>query len=229
MKKIALVLVIISIVLVFFIFDIKQYLTLDNLKQNHEFLKEYVAENRVQSMIIYLFSYIIFTAINLPGAVFFTLAGGALFGLAMGTLLVSIAASIGSTFAFLITRYLIRDRLEKMVGNKMEEINRGIEREGAYYLFTIRLIPLFPFFLINIAMAMTSIKAWTFLWVSYFGMLAGTAVYVNAGTQLASLESVSDILSLRIILSFTLLGIFPLLAKRLLDYLSRLKIAHQKD
>lgn len=229
MKKIALVLVIISIVLVFFIFDIKQYLTLDNLKQNHEFLTEYVAENRVQSMIIYLFSYIIFTAINLPGAVFFTLAGGALFGLAMGTLLVSIAASIGSTFAFLITRYLIRDRLEKMVGNKMEEINRGIEREGAYYLFTIRLIPLFPFFLINIAMAMTSIKAWTFLWVSYFGMLAGTAVYVNAGTQLASLESVSDILSLRIILSFTLLGIFPLLAKRLLDYFSRLKIAHQKD
>jgi len=229
MKKIVLVFLILSIAVVFFSFDIQQHLTLDNLKQNHQFLNTYVNDHMALSVAIYTLSYVVFTAINLPGAIFFTLAGGALFGLSLGTLLVSFSATIGSTCAFLIARYLFRNKLERVVGNRLDEINKGIEREGAYYLFTLRLIPLFPFFLINIAMAMTTIRAWTFLWVSYFGMLAGTIVYVNAGTQLATLTSVSDILSFRIILSFVLLGVFPLLAKRLINFISRLKMVHQKD
>lgn len=227
MKKALLLVCIAAIVVAFFQLDIKSYLTLDALKQNHELLTTYVAENKMIAILIYIFSYIIFTAINLPGAIFFTLAGGALFGLALGTLLVSFSASIGSTMAFLIARYLLRNRLQSMVGHRLDEINQGIEREGAYYLFTLRLIPLFPFFLINIAMAMTTIRAWTFYWVSQIGMLAGTFVYVNAGTQLASLQSVSDILSFNIVLSFALLGLFPLLAKRLVDFISlRLQARH---
>lgn len=209
------------IISAFFYFDISQYLTLEVLKHNHLLLKSYVEEHPYLSIIIYVASYIVFTGINLPGAVFFTLAGGALFGIILGTVLVSFAASVGSTFAFLIARYLLKDRLQRSIGHRLEAINRGVENEGAYYLFTLRLVPLFPFFLINIAMALTPIKAWTFYWVSQIGMLAGTVVYVNAGTQLASLQNVSDILSFRIVASFALLGVFPLLAKKLTELVSQ--------
>lgn len=228
MKKLTLILALIAIAGLFFMFDIQQYLTLESLKQNHLILQSYVNESPFQAILIYVGSYIIFTAINLPGAVFFTLAGGALFGLVLGTVLVSFAASVGSTGAFLIARYLLKERLQKRVGNKMAAINKGIETEGAYYLFTLRLVPLFPFFLINIAMALTPIKVWTFYWVSQIGMLAGTVVYVNAGTQLASLENISDILSIRIIVLFALLGVFPLLAKKLSELASKKLLATHK-
>ena len=161
------------------------------------------------------------TALSLPGAAALTLAGGAVFGLLAGTLLVFIAAPIGATIAFLVSRYLFRDYVQRRFADKLAVINKGIDEEGAFYLFTLRLVPLFPFFVINIVMGLTTIKALTFFLVSQIGMLAGTIVYVNAGTQLAKIEALKDILSPGLLLSFVLLGLFPLAAKKVVDYLKR--------
>ncbi len=136
------------------------------------------------SLLFFAF-YVVITALSLPGAAIMTLAGGALFGLAWGFVIVSFASTIGATLAFLVSRYLLRDSVQKRFGDRLKPINRGIEREGAFYLFTLRLVPIFPFFLINILMGLTPIKTFTYYWVSQLGMLAGTVVYVNAGTQLA--------------------------------------------
>ena len=172
----------------------------------------------------YFLIYVAVTALSLPGAAVMTLAGGALFGLGIGTLLVSFASSIGATLAFLVSRFLLRDWVQARYGERLGAINPGMEKDGAFYLFTLRLVPVFPFFIINLLMGLTPIRTRTFYWVSQVGMLAGTLVYVNAGTQLARLDSLSGILSPGLLASFALLGVFPLLAKRLVAWVQARKV-----
>ena len=161
---------------------------------------------------------------SLPGATILTLLGGALFGLIKGGLLVSFASTIGATLAFLASRYLLKDSIQSKFGDKLKVINEGVKKEGGFYLFTMRLIPAFPFFLVNLVMGLTPIKTLTFFLVSQVGMLPGTLVYVNAGTQLAQLESLSGILSPKLIASFALLGVFPLVAKKAMGFFTNKKI-----
>lgn len=162
--------------------------------------------------------YVLVTALSIPGAAVMTLAGGAVFGVVWGTLIVSFASSVGATLAFLVARFVLRDAVQKRFGQRLAAINRGIERDGAFYLFALRLVPVFPFFVINLAMALTPIRAVTFYLVSQAGMLAGTVVYVNAGTQLGQVQSVGGVLSPEVIGSFVLLGIFPIIAKKALEW-----------
>jgi len=157
------------------------------------------------------------TGLSLPGAAIMTLAGGAIFGLLWGTLIVSFASSIGATLAFLASRFVLRDWVQQRFGRQLRPINEGFDKEGGFYLFTLRLVPAFPFFVINLLMGLTPIRAWTFYWVSQAGMLAGTMVYVNAGTQLAGIDSLRGILSPGLIVSMSLLGVFPLVANKIVD------------
>lgn len=217
MKKIALLVLIAALAAGFFYFDLHQLLTLEGLKSGLVQFEEWQAERPFLVGGVFLLLYVIVTALSLPGAAIMTLAAGALFGLAWGTLIVSFASSIGATLAFLVSRYLLQDTVQKRFGERLKAINEGIEREGAFYLFTLRLVPIFPFFLINLLMGLTTIRALTFYWVSQIGMFAGTLVYVNAGTQLGQLESLSGILSPSLLLSFVLLGVFPLIAKKIVD------------
>lgn len=217
MKKIALLVLIAALATGFFYFDLHQLLTLEGLKSGLVQFEEWQAERPFLVGGVFLLLYVIVTALSLPGAAIMTLAAGALFGLAWGTLIVSFASSIGATLAFLVSRYLLQDTVQKRFGERLKAINEGIEREGAFYLFTLRLVPIFPFFLINLLMGLTTIRALTFYWVSQIGMFAGTLVYVNAGTQLGQLESLSGILSPSLLLSFVLLGVFPLIAKKIVD------------
>jgi pyruvate/2-oxoglutarate dehydrogenase complex dihydrolipoamide dehydrogenase (E3) component/uncharacterized membrane protein YdjX (TVP38/TMEM64 family) len=208
----------------FFALDLQQYFTLENLKAQQRSFEAYYAEHEGMTITAYMAIYIAVTALSLPGAAVMTLAGGALFGLWLGVLLVSFASSIGATLAFLVSRFLLRDYVQNKFGEKLGAINQGVERDGAFYLFTLRLVPLFPFFVINLAMGLTPIRTWVFYLVSQLGMLAGTFVYVNAGTQLGRIESASDILSPGLILSFTLLGVFPLIAKKVLEFIQSHKV-----
>jgi len=217
MKKIGLLVLIAALAAGFFYFDLHQLLTLEGLKSGLVRFEEWRAVSPFLVGGGFLLLYVIVTALSLPGAVIMTLAAGALFGLLWGTVIVSFASSIGATLAFLVSRYLLQDTVQKRFGDRLKAINEGVEREGAFYLFTLRLVPLFPFFLINLLMGLTTIRALTFYWVSQIGMFAGTLVYVNAGTQLGQLESLSGILSPSLLLSFVLLGVFPLIAKKIVD------------
>ena len=215
MKKIAILGVIIALVVIFFSFDIQHYLTLDGLKKGLTDFEAWRAQSPWLVALGFLLFYVLVTALSLPGAAVMTLAAGALFGLFWGTVIVSFASSIGATLAFLVSRYLFKDSVQSRFGDRLKAINKGIEKDGAFYLFTLRLVPVFPFFLINLLMGLTPIKAVTFYLVSQVGMLAGTIVYVNAGTQLAQLESLSGILSPSLLFSFALLGIFPFIARKI--------------
>lgn len=215
--RILLILGILAFVILYYSLGLSEYLTFENLKTQRLALQEYVNKNLLQSVIAYFITYIITVAIGLPGASILTLAGGAVFGLFLGTILVSFASTIGATFNFLLSRYFFQDFVKKKFPKQMEEINKGIAREGAFYLFTLRMIPLFPFFLINILMGLTNISVLTFFFVSQIGMLLGTIVYVNAGTQLATIDSPQKIFSLELLLSFSLLGLLPTLAKKIID------------
>jgi pyruvate/2-oxoglutarate dehydrogenase complex dihydrolipoamide dehydrogenase (E3) component/uncharacterized membrane protein YdjX (TVP38/TMEM64 family) len=208
----------------FFVFDLGRYLSLDALKARQEALQAYAAAYPLQSAGIFFGIYVGATALSIPGATILTLAAGAVFGLWRGLLIVSFASAIGATLAFLAARFLLRDFVTRRFGDRLKAIDQGIARDGAFYLFTLRLVPLFPFFLINLLMGLTALPALTFYWVSQVGMLAGTAVYVNAGTQLAQLESVRGILSPGLLLSFALLGIFPLAAKKAVDLYKARKV-----
>ena len=217
MKKIGLLLVIVAIIVGFFYFDLQQLLTLEGLKSGLAKFEEWRAESPILIGGAFLLLYVIVTALSLPGAVIMTLAAGALFGLGWGLFIVSFASSIGATLAFLVSRYLLQEAVQKRFGDRLKAFNEGVEKEGAFYLFTLRLVPIFPFFLINLVMGLTTIRAVSFYWASQLGMLAGTFVFVNAGTQLGQLESLSGILSPKLIFSFVLLGVFPLVAKKLID------------
>ncbi len=215
-KRIILVAAIVTLIAAFFYFDLHQLLTFTGLKSG---LTQFETWRNADPMLVggaFFLLYVIVTALSLPGAAIMTLAAGALFGVLWGVLIASFASSLGATVAFLGSRYLLQDSVQRRFGERLKAINDGVQKDGAFYLFTLRLVPVFPFFLINLLMGLTPIRAATFYWVSQIGMLAGTLVYVNAGTQLATLDSLSGILSPALLLSFALLGLFPLLAKKVL-------------
>ncbi len=221
--RIFLVATIIILIVAFFAFDLHRFLTLEYLKDRQQAFADFYSANRVLTIAIYFILYVVVTALSLPGAAVMTLAGGALLGFWVALVTVSFASTIGATLAFLASRFLLRDWVQSKFGDKLKAINEGVEKEGAFYLFTLRLVPLFPFFVINLVMGLTPMRALAYYWVSQIGMLPGTAVYVNAGTQLGQIESASGILSPGIIISFVLLGIFPLIAKRVIDIFNRRK------
>ncbi|MBU2870094.1 bifunctional TVP38/TMEM64 family protein/FAD-dependent oxidoreductase [Colwellia sp. E2M01] len=224
LKKITILVIASALISLFFHFNLNQLLTLEGLKGSMTEFSEW----RVQSPLLviggFFLLYVVVTALSLPGAAILTLAAGALFGLGEGLLVVSFASSIGATLAFLVSRYLLRDTIKNRFPERLAAIDKGVEKEGGFYLFTLRLVPVFPFFLINLLMGVTAIKSWTFYWVSQLGMLAGTFVFVNAGTQLAQIESLSGILSFNLILSFALLGFFPLIAKGILNMFKKRRV-----
>ncbi|RJQ45311.1 MAG: TVP38/TMEM64 family protein [Nitrospiraceae bacterium] len=214
MNKVLIILLIAGLVASFRIFDLGQYLSLSYIKESQERFHALYSEHRVPMIAGYMAIYILVTSLSLPGAAIMTLAGGALFGLVTGTILVSFASTIGATLACYVSRFFLRDWVQGKFGDKLKTVNDGIEKEGAFYLFTLRLIPVFPFWLINLVMGLTKMPLRTFFWVSQAGMLAGTIVYVNAGKELGKIESLSGILSPGLIISFVLLGLFPLIAKK---------------
>jgi pyruvate/2-oxoglutarate dehydrogenase complex dihydrolipoamide dehydrogenase (E3) component/uncharacterized membrane protein YdjX (TVP38/TMEM64 family) len=205
-------------------FELGQLLTLDNLKASRDALVAAYQAQPLRTAAIYFAVYVAAAALSVPGALILTLAGGAIFGLGTGLLLVSFASSLGALLAFLVARYLLRDTVQGRFGRQLAPINEGLQRDGVFYLLTLRLVPLFPFWLVNLLMGLTPISAARFYVVSQLGMLAGTAVYVNAGTQLASIATPRDILSPALLGSFVLLGLFPLLAKAVLGWLQRRKV-----
>jgi len=226
--KVLIALLIIGLISAFFILDAGRFFTLEYVQSQRENFLQFYAEHRISTIALYFVIYVVVTGLSLPGAAIMTLVGGGIFGLLVGTLVVSFASTIGATLAFLVSRFLLRDYVQHKFGERLRAINRGIEKEGAFYLFTLRLIPIFPFFVINLVMGLTPLKTWQFFFVSQIGMLAGTIVYVNAGSQLASIDTVSDILSPSLLLSFALLGLFPLIAKKLVELLKARK-AHSVD
>jgi len=217
--KIIIAAVFVACIVAFFALGLQKYFTLESLKEQKLVLAEFYANSPVLISAAFFAVYVIFTAFALPAAAILTLAGGAIFGFWHGLILVSFASTIGATIAFLLTRYLFQETIQKKFGAKLEAINNGIEKEGAFYVFGLRLVPLFPFFVINSVLALTKLKTTTFYWASQIGMLAATAVFVNAGTQLAQISSTSDILSPKLLISFVLLGVFPIIAKYVLNWL----------
>ncbi|MEZ9059693.1 TVP38/TMEM64 family protein [Vibrio pelagius] len=190
-----------------------QYLTLENAKAQQALLNDYIESHFVAAAATYFILYVMITAFSIPGAAVVTLLGAALFGFWTSLLLVSFASTIGATLAFLSSRFLLRDWVQSKFGDKLSTINQGVEKDGAFYLFSLRLIPVFPFFLINLLMGLTPISVGRYYLTSQLGMLPGTAVYLNAGTQLADIESLSGIVSPSVLISFALLGVFPIAAK----------------
>ncbi|MCR4302599.1 MAG: FAD-dependent oxidoreductase [Gallionella sp.] len=224
MKRVLLAMLILTLVASYFAFDLERFFTLESLKQSQS---DFAALKEQSTWLVAAAGfalYVIAVALSLPGALVMTLAMGALFGLVMGTLLVSFASSIGATLAFLASRFVLRDTVQQRFGDKLKAINEGIARDGALYLFTLRMVPIFPFFLINLLMGLTPMRTRTFYWVSQAGMLAGTLVFVNAGTQLAKLQSLSGILSPALLFSFALLGVFPMIAKKITSWLQRRRV-----
>jgi len=217
--KISLFLIIISVVIFFFIFEIDRFLTLDNIRAQQQLLLNYYGQNKLLVHVIFLFIYIITATFSLPVALALTLIGGALFGFVYGLVLVSFGSSIGATFAFLMARFIGHDLVKQRYNAQLTKFYKGFEKEGAFYLFALRMVPLFPFFIINIITALMPIKTWTFYWVSQLGMLPATALYVFAGTQLSEIKSLSDIMSPKLMLTFIFIGLFPMLIKILLKLL----------
>lgn len=217
-KRIVVVTVVVGLAILFKVLGLGQYFTLSYVKASQEKFAAVYADHRLMVITAYMVIYILVTSLSLPGAAIMTLAGGALFGLSIGTIIVSFASTIGATLACFVSRFVLRDWVQGRFGDKLKEVNEGIEREGTFYLFTLRLIPIFPFWLINLVMGLTEMSLRTFYWVSQVGMLAGTIVYVNAGKELARINSISGILSPGLILSFVLLGLFPIAIKKLLSF-----------
>jgi len=212
--------VIIGLILIatiaFLITQFGQYFTLSNAKQQHHLFAEYIEKNFALAALMYFFAYIAITAFSIPGAAVVTLLGAAIFGFIVSLFLVSFASTIGATLAFLSSRFLLREWVQAKFGTKLETLNRGIEEDGPFYLFSLRLIPIFPFFLINLLMGLTPISTVRFYIVSQLGMLPGTMVYLNTGTQLATIDSVTGIVSPEVLASFVLLGLFPVITKRIM-------------
>jgi len=218
MKKVFLLAAIAVFVIAFFALDLGRFFTLETLKAQQAGLDAYYRAHPVQTALGYFAVYVTAAALSIPGATIITLAGGAVFGLGLGTVLVSFASSVGALLAFLTARYLLREGVQAKFGDSLRSINAGVERDGPFYLFAMRLVPAFPFFVVNLVLGLTTIRPWTFYWVSQLGMLAGTLVYVNAGTQLARIDSLRDILSTELLVSFLLLAVFPFIARRALAW-----------
>ena len=223
-KKIIILLALVAAIAAFFILDLGRYLSLDYIKGSQQKFADLYATSPTAVIAGFFAIYVAVTALSFPGAAILTLGAGAIFGLVAGTVIVSFASSIGATIAFLAARFILGESVQKKFGQRMAEINKGVEKEGAFYLFTLRLVPLVPFFVINLLMGLTKMKTLTFYWVSQIGMLMGTVVFVNAGTQLAKIDSLKGILSPGLIGSFVLLGIFPILAKKVVDAVKGRKV-----
>lgn len=215
-KKVAILAVMAVLIGLFFYFDVAQYLNLEYLKESQERFQQLYQQNRVAVISLYMMMYIVVTALSLPGAAIMTLAGGGLFGLVTGTIAVSFASTIGATLACLASRFVLRDWVQNKFGEKLQTINEGIDKEGAFYLFSLRLIPIFPFFIINLLMGLTTMPIRTYFWVSQLGMLPATIVYVNAGNELAKIDSLGGIVSPSLLISFAILGLFPITVKKLM-------------
>ena len=226
-KKLLLALVIAAVAVAWFVLDLGRFMDLQVLKDSQQAIADYRAQFPLRALLLYFALYVLITAVSLPGAALLTLAGGAVFGLWWGTLVVSFASTIGATAAFLIARFMLRDWVSARFGARLAAIDEGVRREGAFYLFTLRLVPVFPFFMVNLLSGLTAMRTWTFFWVSQLGMLAGTVVYVNAGTQLARIDSLAGILSPALLGSFAVLGVFPLIARRVVERVRRRKVYAQ--
>lgn len=221
LSKIIIAALFFTAIFVFFYFDLTQYINFSYLQSQKHLFQEFYITNPVLTLISFFLIYVVITALSLPGAAVMTLAGGYLFGLLWGTLLISFASTLGATLAFLMSRFVLRDFIQKKFSNKLQVINNGIEDEGVLYLITLRLIPIFPFFVINLVMGLTPIKTSHFYFFSQLAMLPGTLVFVNAGTQLAKLTSIQGIFSPQLLLSFALLGLFPFIVKKILTLIRR--------
>lgn len=221
LQKILMITLLTLLIGAFFALDLQQYMSLEYFKAQRDTIGNLYQQKPLVFTGGFFVVYILVAGLSLPGAGLLTLAAGALFGLEIGILVVSFASTIGATLAFLVSRFLLRDFIQRRFRTQIDSVNNGIEKDGAFYLFTLRLVPVFPFFLINVLMGLTPITARTFYFVSQIGMLAGTAVYVNAGMQIAEIDSFSGILSPSMLLAFALLGVFPLLAKKLIAFVKR--------
>lgn len=216
-RKILIVCTMILLITLFYLFDAGKYFSLDYVKASQERFTLLYKEHSVAVLAAYMGIYIIMSALSLPGAAVLTLLGGALFGFVTGTIVVSFASTIGATLACIVSRFLLRDWVQEKVGGKLKVINEGVEKEGTLYLFTMRLIPAFPFWLVNLAMGLTRIPLTTFYWVSQLGMLPATMVFVFAGRELGQVKSLSGILSPGLIIAFVILGIFPIVVKKIIS------------
>ena len=216
-RKAALVLALGIFVGLYFAFDLGQFLNLQTLKAQQENIATFQSAKPALTVLIFFCLYVLTTAVSLPGAALLTLASGAIFGVFWGTLIASFASSLGATLALIMSRFLLRDWVMQRFGQRLATIDEGIKHEGAFYLFTLRLVPAFPFFLVNLLFGLTAMKARTFYWVSQLGMFAGTAAYVNAGTQLGKIDSLSGVLSPAVLGSFLLLGTLPLIARKIVE------------
>ncbi|KAA1174254.1 NAD(P)-binding protein [Marinobacter salinexigens] len=222
--KLVLITVIVTAIIAFWVFGGAEWLTLDALKQNREVLDQWITDHLLLALAIFAGAYVLVTALSLPGAAVMTLAGGAFFGNIYGLMAVSLASTIGASAAFLVARFLLRDTLRNKYRDTIARLDRGIHKDGAFYLATLRLVPVFPFFLINLTMGLTGMRLWTYAWVSWLAMLPGTFVYVNAGTQLGQINTLGDIVSGELLMSFALLGVFPIIAKLIVGFLRRRKV-----
>ena len=228
-KKLLIIIGVVVLLILAYVFDVGSLLSLENVKAQQAKIDALYQAKPLLFIGAFFLTYVAVAALSIPGAAILTLLSGAIFGLFLGLLIASFASTIGATLAFLASRYLLRTTVENKFSNKLQAINRNVEKEGAFYLFTMRLVPIFPFFLVNLVMGLTKIKTTVFYGVSQIGMLLGTAVFVNAGTQLANIESVGEILSPKLILSFALLGIFPIIAKKIVDFIKAKKVYENFD
>ncbi len=221
MKKAILVLILLSAIAAYFVFGLGQVLSLENFKASQADIVAAKDANPVLYIAGFFLLYVAVTGLSIPGAAIMSLVAGALFGVLVGTIIVSFASTMGATLAFLSARFVLRDWVQGKFGERLRAIDDGLEKDGAFYLFTLRLIPVFPFFVINLLMGLTRIKTRTFFWVSQLGMLPATVVYVNAGTQISQIESTSGLLSPALIASFVALALFPWVAKGIVALVKR--------
>jgi len=215
--KIIIILIFIGTISFGLFFDYSQYFSFEMIKSQHEKLNEFIKLNYSFSIVVFFIIYIIVTAFALPFGALKTILAGALFGLIPGVILTSFASSIGSTLCLLMSRFVLKDYVEKKYSKYLEKINEGIKKDGIYYLFFLRLSPIFPFFIINLVFGLTKMKVLTFYLVSQIGMFLGTIIFVNAGVQLSKINKTEDILNIEIIVSFILIGLAPLIIKKLLE------------
>jgi uncharacterized membrane protein YdjX (TVP38/TMEM64 family) len=227
MRRILIFVLVLAVAVALYQLGLKDYLTLDAIKAQQGNFAQAYHDNPAGVIGIFFAVYVISTALSIPGAVLLTLLAGALFGLITGTLIVSFASTIGATLAFLGSRYLLKDWVQNRFGDRLKVINDGIAKDGAFYLFSLRLIPVVPFFLINLAMGLTPIRTSTYYGVSQLGMLLGTIVYVNAGTQLARINNLGDVASPTLLMSFAALGLFPWVARAIMDQLKKRRVSSQ--
>jgi uncharacterized membrane protein YdjX (TVP38/TMEM64 family) len=221
MKRIVILVVVAVAIIAFFAFGLGDYLSLEYLQASRARAVERASAAPLTTSLIFFVIYVVVTGLSLPGAAVMTVAAGAIFGVWWGVALVSFASALGATIAFLISRTLLGDWVETRFGSYLEPINRGVERDGNFYLFSLRMVPVFPFFVVNLLMGLTRIGVAAFYFVSQVGMLAGTFVFVFAGTQLATIHKLGDVLSPGLIVALTLLGLFPLIAKKLIELIGQ--------